>query len=99
MIDFAAARSLVEAHLNKIYPATFADELVILDKSTLERGFGWVFFYSTKRFAETHDFHHTLIGNAPIIVDREDGSLHFTGTARPAEEYIRDFEAKRHQKL
>jgi len=35
-----------------------------------------------------------VAGNAPIIVNRFDGSLHFTGTARPTEEYIRDYEAR-----
>jgi hypothetical protein len=40
-----------------------------------------------------------IIGNAPIIVDKNDGSLHGTGTARPVEEYIQEFEKKWTPKL
>jgi hypothetical protein len=30
-------------------------------------------------------------GNAPIIIDKNDGSIHITGTALPVEKYIRDY--------
>jgi hypothetical protein len=32
-----------------------------------------------------------LAGNAPALVDCRDGSVHFTGTKRPVEEYVRRY--------
>jgi hypothetical protein len=56
-----------------------------------EHDFGWVYFYNSKAFAETGDFEHGLIGNAPVIVDRRDCALYATGTARPIEHYVQEF--------
>jgi hypothetical protein len=67
-------------------------ELVLLDSKTLERQFGWVFFYDSRRHAETGDFRHALAGNAPIVVTRRDGKIHETGTALPLEEYLGQFD-------
>jgi hypothetical protein len=95
MIDINRARDLVKELIDARYEHTQDDELVILDDETIEREFGWVFFYTSRRFLETGNALYMLFGNAPIIVDRRDGSLHVTGTARSVEEYIRDFESKR----
>lgn len=51
---------------------------------TLEREFaeGWVFFDNSARFQQTGAFRDGLVGNAPLIVDRDTGQIHITGTAR-----------------
>lgn len=67
-------------------------ELVLLDRCTIEREFGWVFFYDSKRHVETGSFRDALAGNAPIVVTRADGQVHETGTALPLEQYLRKFE-------
>ena len=95
MVDFAKARALAEDELRTMNQAIPDDEIVIQDDHTIERDFGWVFFYNLKRFVETGDHTYALIGNAPIIVDRMDGSLHPTGTGRPIEEYIFEYEKNR----
>jgi hypothetical protein len=61
--------------------------------SVSDHDFGWVYCYNTKAFLETGDFSHTLAGNAPLIVDKVDGGLYVTGTARPLEYYITQFRA------
>ena len=66
-------------------------ELVLIEQQTLERNFGWVFFYDTKRHLETGDFRHALAGNAPIVVTKADGRIHETGTAYPIEHYLKQF--------
>jgi hypothetical protein len=68
-------------------------ELVLLEKETLERKFGWVFFYDSKQHAETADFRHALAGNAPIVITRADGVVHETGTAMPLEQYLTQYDA------
>jgi hypothetical protein len=98
MIDKAAARNLVEAELDRLNQGIPDVEFAIMDDRTLERDFGWVFFWNSREFIDTGDFQYALLGNAPLIVDKEDGTLHVAGTGRPTEEYIREFEEKRNQR-
>jgi hypothetical protein len=49
----------------------------------------------SKLFRDTGDFKHAIAGNAPVIVDRRDGSLHPTGTAHPIEHYVEQFRRRR----
>ena len=66
-------------------------ELVILDEQTIETDFGWVFFWTSKEYHETGDFLYAIAGNAPLIVDRRDGSVHATSTADPVEKIVADY--------
>jgi hypothetical protein len=66
-------------------------ELSLLDEHTIERDFGWVFFYGSKKFVETGDIQYLIAGNAPIVITRTDGRIHETGTAYPIEHYLRKF--------
>jgi len=65
----------------------------ITPEITMTRPYGWVFFYQSKEFLRDSKFEDMLIGNAPIIVDRIDGEIRVTGTARPIEEYLTEYEA------
>src|ERR1700722_457835 len=69
------------------------EELVILDEYTIERSWGWVFFYTTRGWRDG-DIRYAVGGNAPFIVNRVDGSLRVTGTAAPIEHYIVQYEAE-----
>lgn len=64
-------------------------QLVVMDAQ--EHDFGWVYFYNSKEYAETGDLNLSLVGNAPVIVDRVDGKLYGTGTAKPTEHYLNEF--------
>ena len=66
-------------------------DLAIIENETIEGDFGWVFLYETKKYLESEDFGDGLLGNAPIIVSKLDGSLHETGTAESIEFYIENF--------
>ncbi len=57
----------------------------ISEQQAIERSFGWVFFYLPE------DEHVLVGGNAPIIVNRKDGSVHSTGTAYPIEQYLESY--------
>ena len=65
-----------------------ACELALLEDMTIERGFGWVFFYQSKRYLQSGNFSDVLCGNAPILVAKTDGRIHVMGTARPLEHYL-----------
>ena len=84
------ARGLAERHLAKL-PMSPPTELAILDEHTMETDFGWVFFWNSKKYQETGEFQYALAGNAPLIVDRRDGSIHETSTAEPIEEIIENY--------
>ena len=66
-------------------------DYVILEKETIEDDFGWVFFYTTKDYLDSGDFLDLPVGGGPIIISRNDGSLHETGSAYPVEFYIENF--------
>jgi hypothetical protein len=89
-MDLAAAREIATEYVQRL-AANNGVDLALAESATLERDFGWVFFYRAAREDEL------LAGNAPFIVDRRDGSVHVTGTARPVEEYL-DAYARRHAK-
>jgi len=91
MITKSQARQIAHGHVKEM-EANVGLELVLLDQHTMERHFGWVFFYNSKRYVETGEFKYTLAGNAPIVVTKADGKLHMTGTAHPIEHYLKEFE-------
>jgi hypothetical protein len=92
MIDIATARKRVEDFLgigNPEREKRRKHELVIAREQEYE--FGWLFVYATKKFVETGDIKHTLVGGSPLIVDRNDGQIYATGTARMTEHYIDEY--------
>ena len=91
MLDFETAKKIVEEQINLSYNAD-GDELVVLEEETIQKEYGWIFFYTSRRFIETGDFNHMVVGNAPIIVNRRTRSLTWLGTAEPLENYVRRYE-------
>ena len=66
--------------------------LIILDRCTIERDWGWVFFYQNKRYLESGDFRHMAGGNAPYIINRFTGIFELAGTEHEIEHYIKEYE-------
>jgi Immunity protein 35 len=92
MITKPEAVELVSDRLRQLAPPN--DPFVIVDSDTIERQFGWVFFYNSKKFLETREFSYRLAGNGPIIVNKHDGSVEFCGTNEPPLKIIEDYERK-----
>src|SRR5215467_2416646 len=65
----------------------------IVREATIAKPYGWIFFYQSNEFLDNGDPRAMLVGNAPIIVDRNTSELRVTGTARPLEEYLAKYEA------
>ncbi len=68
------------------------DEIVVVDDATMEKSWGWVFFYTSKKWQETRETKYALAGNAPLIVERDGGKIVSTGTAKPIDSYIANYE-------
>ena len=66
-------------------------KLKILNDITKEYNFGWVFYYNTTKFIETGALEGTLIGNAPLIINKVTGELIKTGTEHPPSTYINNY--------
>ena len=92
-MDLSLAKTIAQRWLEDHAPAD--TRFVICDQFTRERPFGWVFCYQSEQYLKTKDPKYLLAGNAPLIVDRADGSVHVTGTARTLDEYIAEYEKKR----
>lgn len=72
--------------------------LVILPGHTISKPWGWIYFYSTKEFAETGDMQYALGGNGPVVVERQTGMVSVFPTNQSVEVSIRQFESSRWSK-
>lgn len=91
MLTRSDAQVLVESELSN---ADSAGDLQILEGSTLEYSWGWVFYYQSKKFLETGDFRDQLAGNAPYFVNKLSGDVRTTGTAHDIDHYVAEYEAE-----
>jgi hypothetical protein len=91
MLSLDQAQSLVEAHLSSF--SYDRPGLAVLASHTLEKSFGWVFFYQSRAYIESNDPSERLAGNAPLIVNRFTGAVVETGTAEPIETYVARYES------
>jgi len=67
-------------------------ECALIKPKTIERKWGWVFFYQSTDYIKSGDFRDMLGGNAPIIVNKLTGKLIHTGTAYEILHYIKEYE-------
>ncbi len=65
--------------------------LQILAEITGEYDFGWVFYYNSAKFIETGDSREALLGNAPLIINKESAELVVTGTAHDTSYYVNNY--------
>ncbi len=94
MITRNQAKALAETYLSSFTDeAETEGEVVVVDSATIERAFGWVFFYQSRSYLETGELTHQLAGNSPLIVNRYSGEITSTGTAHPTEYYLAEYEA------
>jgi len=58
-------------------------EISLFEEYTIENNICWVFFYGNRTVE--------IAGNAPIIVDKEQGNIYVTGTGTDIKIYIKAF--------
>jgi hypothetical protein len=94
MLNYEDAVATAKKELANVDDLPEGDSLVLLLQHTIERPFGWVFFYTSRLYRDTGEIKYALAGNAPLIVNRRSGEVVTTGTARPVEHYIAEYEAR-----
>jgi hypothetical protein len=66
-------------------------KLALLEDETIEFKYGWIFFYQSEEYVTTGNLNSLVGGNAPILIDKSDESVHETGTSREVEFYIEEY--------
>jgi hypothetical protein len=88
VLSYNQALTLAETWIRVL----MGDGVQILKDQVLKKPYGWVFFYQSKKFLAGDDLEQ-LAGNTPILVDRINGEIRVTDTARPLNQYLADYEA------
>ena len=66
--------------------------LQLIREQTIEKPYGWVFFYQSEAFLRTRNFSDMVLGNAPFLVKRTDGAVVIFGTADSIDWYLDQYE-------
>ncbi|MGB5213118.1 MAG: YrhB domain-containing protein [Anderseniella sp.] len=66
-------------------------EVEIVEEDTISNDIGWIFFYQSVEYLASKNLIYSLVGNAPILVNRITGECAALGTARPVEEYLAEY--------
>ena len=78
----------------KVLAEDTTHDLVILKDKTVERPFGWVFFYTTREYEKTGDKKYLLPGTAPLVVLRANGATEYLPTSIPPSRAIEIYEKR-----
>lgn len=76
------ASKLVQEHLetkHKAYLEESGDSFVLMPEATIEKEYGWVFFFQNKQYLETKDPLDSISGFGPCLYIIEDGSTRELG--------------------
>jgi hypothetical protein len=87
-MDFKKAAALATAWVDIVSEG----KARIVREATIAKPYGWVFFYQSRDFMDNGNEPALLVGNAPIIVDRNTSELRVTGTARTLDHYLDEYE-------
>ena len=93
MLSREQAQKKVELKINEPDPYwPDKPQIVILEDATMEREWGWVFFYQSSEYLRTNDFNSQLVGHGPCLVNKFSGEFIETGSAFPPQYYIDEYE-------
>ncbi len=90
MISRTDADYAVKRFLSKLETPEL--EFLVINDKTIEKAFGWIYFYNSKKFLETGNIIYRLAGNGPIVVDKETGAIIPLGTNKPVATLIEEYE-------
>lgn len=85
MITITEAKEIAEQKLLSMCNKSFS--LVITKYEEYDSC--WLFFYNSEKYLRTKSIADRLLGNAPILIRKEDGKVVPTGTTFPIEYYLK----------
>lgn len=92
MISEQEAENLVKHHFSE-FELPEGDDWVIVAEETIRKDWGWIYFYTARKWRETGDLEYAIAGNAPLLIERETGKVFVTGTASSVAHYIQNYES------
>lgn len=95
MIDRAAAEAIAKNFLKSRNYNDAAGERVIVPEETIETPYGWVFFYVSEKYLETGDTSFLLVGAAPILVEKDTGSIQLLNPSLLVDESLKMYEEEK----
>lgn len=85
MVTLDEARDAALKYVKGRYPERVRNEIVVLDEHTKSMPRGWIFFYQHRRWLETRKIRDGLIGNGPVLIDKETGKVVVFGSSGSTE--------------
>jgi Immunity protein 35 len=67
-------------------------QYVVVEESTIDKPWGWIFFYQSRKYLETGIFMHRLAGNGPVFVNKMTGDMTFYGNLPSLDVILSDYE-------
>lgn len=92
MLTREKAQEVVGQKLRELSPPD--DIFIIVDAGTIEKPYGWIFFYNSKKYLDTGEIRHALAGNGPVIVNRLTEAVDFYGASGSIQDLIEEYERK-----
>lgn len=93
MITKEEAQKIIYNKINEIdHSSSDMPEMVIVEDSTIEKEYGWIFFYESKDFLESGKTRDAIAGNSPYIFNKYTAEIVETGAAHTIEYYIKEYE-------
>ncbi len=83
MITVDAAREIANRHVQSL-----GEDLILFEKPITFGDYGWVFSYQSNAFIETNEISDALAGNAPILIDSDQGQIFTLGTTYEVSRYV-----------
>ena len=91
MYTYNQAKESVLRYINRLkkhIPEELDLECAIIEEQTIEKPYGWVFFYQSKQYLESDDIRGLLVGNSPILFEKDTGKMIGTGTGKDINYYL-----------
>lgn len=92
MLNRASALERVLRRLEESAPG--GERWVVLDDKTIEKPYGWIYFYNSERFVVTGDPLYRLAGNGPVFVNKGTETIDFFGSIPTLDVIVAEYERK-----
>ncbi|MFP3802622.1 hypothetical protein, partial [Paraburkholderia sp. SIMBA_027] len=63
-----------QEYINEIQKRT-GIEMIIVSYRTIEKPYGFIYSYTSKKLFETKDDRYAVAGNAPFLIEKETGNI------------------------
>lgn len=93
MITFEQAEKLALDHIKPsadYIKKTLPDDEIVIEHS-MEFSDCWIFSWNSKRYLETRNIFHRLLGGGPVIVGKESGDVYEGRSGSPVEILLSEF--------